>query len=351
MRYRQFSSRFYELSGLRPEEVEGVEVGALPIRQRLHLDNTTLREIIRDGLPVRNFIVSFLGADDERLFIRMHARPVFDTRGAVTGYLGTGEDITNERQREIDLREARDQAEHANRAKSEFLASMSHELRTPLNAIIGFSEASLAEIYGPLGHGKYTEYLRDIHSSGEHLLNLINDILDLSKVESEAWTPQFDPTNLPEIVSRCIRLFDQEARENDIDLDIDMSRNITGFHSDSRALLQILVNLVSNAIKFTPSGGKITISTRQDGDHVILKVMDSGIGIPKEHIQRVLEPFEQVEHVMARTHQGTGLGLSIIKALAAAHGGTFELESEPGKGTVATVRLPMDPKPREPRAD
>lgn len=350
MRYRHFSSRFYELSGLRPEEVEGVEVGHLPIRERLHLDNTTLREIIRDGLPVRNFIVSFLGADDERLFIRMHARPVFDTRGAVTGYLGTGEDITKERQREIELREARDLAEHANRAKSEFLASMSHELRTPLNAIIGFSEASLAGIYGPLGHEKYSEYLRDIHSSGEHLLNLINDILDLSKVESETWTPQFEQTNPQEIVSRCIRLFEREAHENDIDLDIDMSQDINGFHSDSRALLQILVNLVSNAIKFTPSGGKVTIATRQDGDHVVIKVTDSGIGIPKEDIQRVLEPFEQVEHVMARTHQGTGLGLSIVEALAAAHGGTFELDSEPGAGTAATVRLPMDPKPREFRA-
>lgn len=351
IRYRHFSSRFYELTGLRPEEVEGVEVGQLPIRQRLHLDNTTLQDIIRDGLPVRNFIVSFLGADDERLFIRMHARPVFDSSGAVTGYLGTGEDITKERERESEIREARDQAEHANRAKSEFLASMSHELRTPLNAIIGFSEATLAEIYGPLGHGKYNEYLQDIHSSGEHLLNLINDILDLSKVESETWTPQFEPTNIQQVISRCIRLFDREAGENDIGLDVEAPQTIAGFQADPRALLQILVNLVSNAIKFTPSGGRIVISTGVDEDYLFLKITDSGIGIPAEHIQRVLEPFEQVEHVMARTHQGTGLGLSIVKALTVAHGGRFQLDSMPGAGTTATVRLPMDPKSRETRPD
>lgn len=349
MRYRHFSSRFYELTGLRPEEIVGVEVGYLPIRQQLGADSTTFVAAIRDGLPVRNFVVSFLGADDERLFIRMHARPIFDSRGAVTGYLGTGEDITRERERESEIREARDQAEQANRAKSEFLASMSHELRTPLNAIIGFSEATLGEIYGPLGHEKYNEYLQDIHSSGEHLLNLINDILDLSKVESETWTPRFEPTNIQEIVTRCIRLFDREAGENDIGLDVDASQSISEFHADPRALLQILVNLVSNAIKFTPSGGRIVISTGLDGDHLVLKITDTGIGIPKEHIQRVLEPFEQVEHVMARSHQGTGLGLSIVKALTAAHGGTFRLDSMPGTGTTATVRLPMNPKPREAR--
>jgi PAS domain S-box-containing protein len=343
MRYRHFSSRFYELTGLLPEQVEGKEPGSLPIREPIHVDGTTLREVIEDGLPIKNFVVSFLGADGGRLYIRMHARPVFDSKGNVTRYLGTGEDITKEREREIELRDARDQAEHANRAKSEFLASMSHELRTPLNAIIGFSEATLAAIHGPLGHERYNEYLADIHSSGEHLLNLINDILDLSKVESEAWKPHFEATSLPNTITRAIRLFGQQASESGIEIITEQQNDITEFFADSRALLQILVNLVSNAVKFTPSGGRITISTRRAGDQVVLKVADTGVGIPEADIKRVMEPFEQVENVMSRTHQGTGLGLSIVKALAAAHGGSFKLESRPGAGTSATVRLPLQP--------
>jgi two-component system cell cycle sensor histidine kinase PleC len=351
LRYTSVSSRFYEFSGLRPEQVEGKEINSLPIIGSMGPDQNSIEETLKRGLPIRNHVVSFLRSDGSRVYQQINAKPVFDNQGNVTGYLGTGKDMTEERAREDEIRKARDQAERANRAKSEFLASMSHELRTPLNAIIGFSEVVLHEVYGPLGNDRYKSYIGDIYSSGTHLLTLINDILDLSKIESGTWSLQFKETSVGDIVSRCMRMFERQAAEHSVSLKVELPEDLPVVIADDRAMLQMLVNLVSNAVKFTPNNGRVTVSASIADAMLTLSVADNGIGIPQEDMQRILEPFEQVEHVMNRTHQGTGLGLSIVKSLAEAHGGSFRIESTVGEGTIATMTLPLEGPKKKPRGN
>ena len=343
LRYRTMSSRFYEFSGLQKEQVEGEVLRKLPIRGRISENGAEVDAAIRAGKPFRNAVVGFLRNDGRRVFARISAKPVSDTDGNVTGYLGTGQDITQERIQAIELREAKELAESANRAKSDFLASMSHELRTPLNAIIGFSELIQSEIYGPIGAPQYHEYAGDIMSSGNHLLALINDILDLSKIEAGSWEPVFEPVSLVEISDRCRRLFERQIRDRTLNLNIQISQTLPEVHTDNRAIFQILVNLMSNAVKFTNPDGTVSVMAVLDGDNIEISVSDNGIGIPDHELSRVLEPFEQVESVLERSHQGSGLGLSIVKSLTEILHGEFTLTSKTGVGTTATVRLPLQP--------
>ena len=343
LRYRTMSSRFYDFSGLRPEQVEGEVMRNLPIRERISENGAEVDAATQAGKPFRNAVVGFLRNDGKRVFARINAKPVIDPNGRVTGYLGTGQDITQERVQANELREAKELAESANRAKSDFLASMSHELRTPLNAIIGFSELIQSELYGPIDAPQYREYIGDILSSGNHLLALINDILDLSKVEAGSWEPIFEPVSLADIADRCRRLFERQIRDRHVDLSIQISKTLPEIHTDSRAILQILANLLSNSVKFTDEGGSISVRAVLDGDEIELSVSDTGIGIADHELSRVLEPFEQVETVLERSHQGSGLGLSIVKSLTEILQGDFTLTSRPGIGTTAIVRLPLHP--------
>ena len=347
LRYRIMSSRFYEFSGLKPEQVEGEVMRNLPIKERVSENGTEVDAATRAGKPFRNAVVGFRRDDGKRVFARISAKPVTNPDGKVTGYLGTGQDITKERLQAIELREAKELAESANRAKSDFLASMSHELRTPLNAIIGFSELIQSELYGPIGAPQYREYVGDIMSSGNHLLALINDILDLSKVEAGSWEPVFEPVSLVDISDRCRRLFERQIRDRNLNLKIQISHTLPEVHTDNRAIFQILVNLLSNAVKFTEAGGVISVMTVLADDHVEISVSDTGIGIPDHELIRVQEPFEQVESVLERSHQGTGLGLSIVKSLTEILQGEFSLTSRTGIGTTATVRLPLHPIPAD----
>jgi signal transduction histidine kinase len=239
------------------------------------------------------------------------------------------------------LAQARDAAESGNRAKSAFLANMSHELRTPLNAIIGFSELIAQEIFGPLGDKRYAEYSTDILNSGKHLLDIINDVLDLSKVEAGQMTLRESSVEIPDVIESCGRLLGERARNGNISLRLDVSSGLPTIHADPVRLKQIVINLASNAVKFTPAGGTVTISARLDakGD-ILLAVTDTGIGMRQEDIPIALTPFGQIDSSLARRHEGTGLGLPLCRALVEMHGGTLGLASEPGKGTTATVRLP-----------
>ena len=235
-------------------------------------------------------------------------------------------------------------AEAANKAKSEFLANMSHELRTPLNAVNGFSEIMIAEMYGPLGDPRYKEYAGDIHNSGQHLLALINDILDMSKIEAGKMNLKFEPLNLEEVTEDAVRLVRNRAEAAGLFLSVDFPF-LPEIEADYRAVKQVLLNLLSNAIKFTPRGGRVTVraEVRQDtlGERVRVSVTDTGIGISKEDLSRLAQPFEQVESQHSKTTQGTGLGLALTKSLIELHEGALELESTPGEGTTVSFILPI----------
>ncbi|HEY0437967.1 MAG TPA: ATP-binding protein [Phenylobacterium sp.] len=235
-------------------------------------------------------------------------------------------------------------AEGANQAKSEFLANMSHELRTPLNAINGFSEIMIAEMYGPLGDARYKDYARDILNSGQHLLALINDILDMSKIEAGKMNLRFEPLSLDEVAEDALRLVRNRAEAAGLALRLDFT-DLPEVEADYRAIKQVLLNLLSNAIKFTPRGGVVTVhAERRDdplGERVKISVQDTGIGIPPEDLARLARPFEQAEGQHTKTQQGTGLGLALTKALVEMHGGLLDLRSAPGQGTSASFSLPV----------
>ncbi len=236
--------------------------------------------------------------------------------------------------------EEKTRAEEANQAKSKFLANMSHELRTPLNAIIGFSEIMESAMFGPLGAEKYTEYSRDIRESGQYLLDVINDILDMSKIE--AGSLHFSPENveLDHILSDSMRVVGGRANEKSLTLNSQIAPGIT-LHADRRALKQIALNLLSNAVKFTPDGGAVTVRGRVRGGMVTIAIKDNGIGIPKDALRKLGRPFEQVESQLTKRHQGSGLGLAIAKSLADMHGGAMRIRSALGRGTMVVVRLPL----------
>ena len=249
-------------------------------------------------------------------------------------------DISERKEQERALIEARDAAMSASRAKSTFLANMSHELRTPLNAIIGFSELMTREIFGPLGNGRYQEYAKLIHDSGGHLLELINGVLDMSKIEAGKFELYEEIFELEDVISSSLRFVRLVAERGGVALESEIARETQQIFADRRAVKQILVNLLSNGIKFTPRGGEVRISTRLCEKGVEIKVQDTGIGISKPDLERLGKPFEQAEGAMTRGKEGTGLGLALVKSLAAVHGGEAVLESALGSGTSVTVRLP-----------
>ncbi len=239
------------------------------------------------------------------------------------------------------LQQALQEAESASRAKSEFLANMSHELRTPLNAILGFAEIIRNQIYGPIENSRYTDYASDIYQSGAHLLNLINDILDLSKLESGALTMDESLVNLNSVFDMTLLLVRERVDEKGLSLEFDVAGDVPSMIGSESKLKQILVNLVSNAVKFTPSGGRITISAHVGADgNLVLAVADTGIGMSEEEIDVALEPFGQVDAGLSREHGGTGLGLPLVKKLLDMHEAQLEIESEPGKGTTVRAIFP-----------
>ncbi len=250
-------------------------------------------------------------------------------------------DATEQMAAEEALVRSKEEAELANRAKTEFLANMSHELRTPLNAIIGFSDLMQREMLGPLGNEQYRGYLRDIYQSGTHLHDVINDILDLSKIEAGQLELREEPVDVAAAVERCLRVVSARAEEKNIVLQTRIGRNLPTISADERKVKQILINLISNAVKFTEQGGHVTVEamTCSDGG-ICLRVTDTGIGIRQEDIPIVLQPFRQVDSTLSRRQEGTGLGLPLTKSLVELHGGSLTLTSEPGKGTTVTVQLP-----------
>jgi PAS domain S-box-containing protein len=269
--------------------------------------------------------------------------PIKSADGTITHFLAVSEEITERKRIESDLLMAKEEAEYANKTKDRFLANMSHELRTPLNAIIGFAEMMHAEAFGPLGTDKYREYTDDILGSGRHILGMLTDVLDITKIESgslELVEREFD---VERTLVPCMRMSQKRADSASVSLSLEVLEHLPHLKADQQRIKQIVLNLLSNAIKFTPEGGRVVVRAETDDEGGIwIQVVDTGVGMAMVDIPKVLEPFEQIGDIITRSHEGSGLGLAIVRSLVDRHGGVLEINSEVGKGTTVTIRFPPE---------
>jgi signal transduction histidine kinase len=251
-------------------------------------------------------------------------------------------DITAWKRTEGDLISARRTAESASAAKSDFLAKISHEIRTPLNAIIGFSEVMLEERFGPIGSDRYRDYMRDIHTSGGHLISLLNELLDLSKIEAGKLELNFAGVNLNDLTQQCVAIMQQQANREKVIIRSSLAQNLPQVVADARSVRQIVLNLLSNAIKFTGAGAQVIVSTAvTDSQEVVLRVRDTGEGMSDQELKAALEPFRQLATASRWGSSGTGLGLPITKALAEANQATFKISSALHDGTMVEIAFPQ----------
>lgn len=279
--------------------------------------------------------------DGSRYWALMTVSPVKDAEGRVTHFVAVHEDITSRKDAELHMRKAREQAESASKAKSELLANMSHELRTPLNAIIGFSDTLRSEVLGPLTNDRQREYIQDILESGLHLLELINDILDMSAIEAGKVELSEEPLNLRQVIEGSIRLVGPRAKIGNVSIDFDSNRALPVLIADERRTKQILLNLLSNAVKFSDPGKTVSVQTElTDSGDLEISVIDNGIGMAPDEIEKAMSEFGQTDSGLNRKHEGTGLGLPLTLKLMELHGGTLRLASKKGAGTTATAVFP-----------
>jgi two-component system, cell cycle sensor histidine kinase DivJ len=279
------------------------------------------------------------------VWVEMRCRPLgpaADGSSERPGIVAVTRDISERKAQEAELLRTRDEAESASRAKTQFLANMSHELRTPLNAVIGFSEILNRELYGTLGETRYRDYARLIHESGEHLLNVVNDILDMSKIEAGKFKIVKEPFDVAPLVKSCCDIMRHTAEQRSLSLIMNVAPGISELPADKRACKQMLLNVISNAIKFTDPGGWVHVSARQVNGNVEFSVADNGIGIAEADMPKLGNPFVQANNSYDRSYDGAGLGLSVVKGLARLHGGRLELVSVLGQGTTAIIILPLD---------
>jgi PAS domain S-box-containing protein len=268
--------------------------------------------------------------------------PFVDEKGTPFQYVSIRTDITTEKEKEIALYRATEAAETANRTKSEFLATMSHDLRTPLNAIIGFSDLMRTQTFGPLNNSNYEQYANDIHFSGELLVNLVDDVLDLAKIEAGKYEMADENIDVAILINDCLRMMTTMVESSNLTLDASIPPNMPVLRGDKKAVAQVLNNILSNAMKFTPDGGSINILANvSDGGGIAITVSDTGIGMSENDISKALRPFEQADAAHTRRHEGTGLGLSICDNFMKLFGGSLHIESKLDEGTKVTIQFPV----------
>ncbi|HRK97683.1 MAG TPA: ATP-binding protein [Alphaproteobacteria bacterium] len=339
----EFSSEIFRIFEQSPEDyiptIDSVN-DLLHRRDRGRMAQAFQRAMIEQ----KNYEMEFriVRPSGEVRFILLQGRCEQDEEGDVVSLFGIMQDITERTQHERELCEAKESAERAYAAKSQFLANMSHELRTPLNAIIGFSEMIERQMLGPIGTPKYLDYIGGIRESGEHLLDLISDILDMSKIEAGKYTLDIEDFNLHKVLRLAVHMIEGRALDGNVkvisaipeETDLQMS-------GDRRAIMQMVLNILSNAVKFTDEGGQVRIECEADDDSVTISVQDTGIGIPASKLRYVTKPFEQAANQFTRNHEGSGLGLAITKELAELHGGALVITSQVGVGTCVRITLPL----------
>lgn len=340
------SERFYAATDYRPGDMLGQDV--LPFLTAHAADDLQTDKIaaLAQWREFRDLHLQFSRPDGSTGYWSLAGRPRFDAEGRFRGCRGVGTDITAAVEDSLSLRQAKERAEIANKAKSEFLANMSHELRTPLNAILGFSEVIRDRMFGDDAGWRYAKYAGDIHASGSHLLSIIDDILDLSKIEAGHNALEEEEIRIADLFARTRTLLGDRAERAGLTLLVQIDDPLLRLKVDERKLKQALLNLLTNALKFTPRGGTVSLSLHDpgDGDFGIV-VRDTGIGLAESQFETVLAPFGQVESAYRRRHNGTGLGLPLARALVEMHGGRLDLASTVGVGTTVTIWLPRDRVP------
>lgn len=341
----EWSEEIYRIFGV---EKDGFETTLDNMNEMVHSDDIDRvnQALQRAVIEENDYDVEFsiIRPDGEERFIRSEGRCSSNDDGEVIALFGIMQDMTERMLYERELKNAKDAAERAYAAKTQFLANMSHELRTPLNAIIGFSEMMEQQLLGPLGNEKYLDYIGGIRESGTHLLDLISDILDMSKIEAGKYELALEELNINKIIQLSIHMM--EGRANDAKVHITSNTHDDEgckIVADRRGILQILLNLLSNAVKFSNEEGKISVECEESSEGISITIIDNGIGIPANKLATITNPFEQVSSSYARDHEGSGLGLAITKELAELHGGSLSIESTIDVGTTVTVRLPFEP--------
>lgn len=357
------SSRITQIAGKPAALLAGRRFGDIGEFVEPAVGDLTDTASFRERQPFRDLRFQVEDRDGEIREQHISGVPVFDPfSGRFLGFRGTGTDISQQvadrdaldqsnrrldatlqalREKNTALALAFDQADAANRTKSQFLANISHELRTPLNAIIGFSEILRMEFFGPIGNEQYRSYATDIHTSASHLLDLITDILDLATIDSGRRELSYHDVAVNDEVQYGLRLIQEQTEQKDLVVDASFDPRMPVIQADRRSVRQMVTNLLTNAVKFTPSGGRIDVETIHDGDTVLLIVRDTGVGIPQEDLDRVTLPFERGIQDYSRKQEGTGLGLSLTKSLVEMHGGGVEITSRVGEGTAVQLRLPV----------
>jgi len=341
LRFCFFSDRFTEMAGVKADWLLG------KTRQESGVEKLTDPEVYRKQLedlaahrPFRNFVHARRKPDGTLVHLAISGQPYFDDKGNFKGYRGIGRDITDQVETEMQRDRALTDAQRANTAKSRFLANMSHDLRTPLNAILGFSDILREQMLGPINNRKYLEYADDIHNSASYLLELVNDLLDISYIEAGKTKLSVEPVSVSELIDDCFQNFRGRAAEKKLTIETDLPENLPPMTADKRAIKQVLLNLITNAIKFTPAEGKISIRAAATDTETLITIADTGQGIAPDRLPTITNPFIRGERNPMDSEQGWGLGLAIANALVGLHKGRMEIESTLGEGTSITISIP-----------